>query len=173
MKIKQLALYAVAAGGLAISLPTLAQSTATGSMDVQIVITANCTVSGSTNTLDFGSNASTASNATANNGGFSVTCSNMTPYKIGLKSNSTGAGDDGAGVMASTAPGVSQTIGYQLYQDAGMATVWGNSTTGTINTKAATGTGSAQAYTVYGKTTTSLNVPAATYTDTVAINVYY
>ncbi len=173
MKIKHFALYCAAAlGASAASLPALAD-TATGSMDVQIIITANCTVSGSTNTLDFGSNPSTSTDASANNGGFSVTCSNMTPYSIGLKSTATGALDDGAGVMSTTAPGVTQTIGYQLYQDAGFGTAWGNSTTGTVNTKAGTGTGAAQPYTVYGKTTTSLNVPAATYKDTVAINVYY
>ncbi|MER1968363.1 spore coat U domain-containing protein [Castellaniella sp. GW247-6E4] len=172
MKFKSLALYGAILSGLAVSLPASAQTTA-GSMDVQIVITANCTVSSTTSTLDFGSNPSTAADASASNGGFSVTCSNQTPYKIGLKSNSTGAVDDGVGVMASTAPGVTQTIGYQLYQNPGFTTVWGNATTGTANIKTATGTGTAQTYTVYGKTTTTLNVPAATYTDTVAINVYY
>ena len=173
MQTKQHVLYyAAALVSLALSIPASAQ-TATGSMDVKIVITANCAVTGSTSTLDFGSNASTATDASANNGGFSVTCSNLTPYTIGLKSNSAGAGDDGAGVMASTAPGVSQTIGYQLYQDVAGSTPWGNSVSAPINVKSATGTGASQTYTVYGKTTSTLNVPAATYTDVVAINVYY
>ncbi|HUH39419.1 MAG TPA: spore coat U domain-containing protein [Castellaniella sp.] len=173
MKIKSLALYGATLGALIIAAPASAQSTATGTMDVKIIITANCAVTGTSTTLDFGSLASTATAASASNGGFNVTCSNMTPYNIGLKSTSTGALDDGIGVMSTTAPGVTQTIAYQLYQDAGFATAWGNTTSGTVNTKSGTGTGAAQAYTVYGKVTSSLNVPAATYTDTVAINVYY
>lgn len=160
-----------------LSLLTLPQAvsaaTATGALNAQIVITSNCSVSTGNATLDFSSHASTDSGASASNGGFSVTCTNLTPYTIGLQSASTGSTTNGAGVMSTTASGVTQTIGYQLYQDSGFGTAWGNSTTGTVNVKSATGSGAAQTYVVYGKTTTTLNVPAATYTDTVNINVYY
>lgn len=171
MKLKSLTLYGAVLGAFLITTPVSAQQTATGSMDVKIVITANCAVTGTSTTLDFGSRASTASGAQASNGGFTVSCSNLTPYNIGLKSNASGADDNGKGVMSSAAPGVTQTIDYQLYQDAGFATAWGN--TNPTNTVAGVGTGSDQNYTVYGQVTSSLNVPAATYTDTVAINVYY
>lgn len=150
-----------------------AAGTATGTLNAQIVITSNCSVSTGNAALDFSSHASTDSGADASNGSFSVTCTNLTPYKIGLQSASAGSTTNGAGAMSSTAPGVTQTIGYQLYQDSGFSVAWGNSQTGTVNVKSGTGTGSAQAYTVYGKTTTTLNVPAATYSDTVNINVYY
>ncbi|MBV6306002.1 spore coat U domain-containing protein [Candidimonas humi] len=150
-----------------------AANTATGTLQAQIVITSDCTVSGGNSKLDFSSHKSTETDASANNGGFSVTCTNLTPYTIGLQSASAGSTTNGAGVMSSTAPGVSQTIGYQLYQDSSYSTAWGNSTSGTANVKSATGTGAAQAYVVYGKTTSTLNVPAATYSDTVNINVYY
>lgn len=172
MKIKYLAMCCAAIAGLSVTVPGLAQSTATGSMEVKIAITANCAVTGTSTTLDFGSQASTTADA-SNTGGFSVTCTNLTPYKIGLQSNSSGAGTGGTGVMSSTAPGVSQTIGYQLYQDTAHTMAWGNATSGTLNVVSSTGTGATQAFAVYGKTTTTLNVPAATYTDTVAINVYY
>lgn len=146
---------------------------ATGTLGVQIAITSNCSVSTGNTALDFSSHASTESGPiSASNGGFSVTCTNQTPYTIGLQSAASGSTTDGKGVMAATG-GITQTIGYQLYQDSGFATVWGNSTSGTVNTKAGTGTGAAQSYVVYGKTTSTLNVPAATYTDTVNINVYY
>jgi spore coat protein U-like protein len=140
-------------------------NTATGTLQATITITSNCAVSASNAALDFGSKASTTAGASASNGGFSVTCTNQTPYNVGL-AGSSGA-SDGTGTMTFG----SNTIGYQLYQDAGQKTPWGN-TVGT-NTQTATGNGSSQPYTVYGKTTTSLNVPAGAYKDTVAINVTY
>jgi len=156
-----LASLAFAAG----SAQAATSNTATGSLQATITITSNCSVSAGNAALDFGSNPSTASGASASNGKFSVTCTNQTPYNIGLAGSSGKA--DGTGTMKSG----SNTIDYQLYQAADMSQAWGN-TVGT-NTQAKTGSGSAQSYTVYGKTTTSLNVPAGTYTDTVAINVTY
>lgn len=151
---------------------TVLAATSTGTLNTKIVITSNCAITGTSTDLDFASHASTDASASASNGGFSVTCTNLTPYTIGLQSAASGSTTDGKGTMATTAPGVTQTIGYQLYQDSG-TTVWGNSTTGTVNVKSGTGSGAAQNFTVYGKTTTTLNVPAATYSDVVNINVYY
>lgn len=68
-------------------------------------------------------------------------------------------------------PQTCKRIGYTLYQDSSFQTVWG-STAGT-NTNDSTGTGAAQSYTVYGKVTSSLNVPAGNYSDTVTIDVTY
>lgn len=157
--------------GLSLSTAATA-ATATGSFNTKIVITGTCSVTGATTDLDFASHASTEGPASASNGGFSVTCTNLTPYTIGLQSSASGSTTDGKGTMTTTAPGVTQTIGYQLYQDSG-TTVWGNSTSGSANVKSSTGTGAVQAFTVYGKTTSTLNVPAATYSDIVNINVYY
>jgi spore coat protein U-like protein len=158
-----------------VSLSTAASAaTATGSLNAKIVITSNCAITGTSTDLDFGSNASTTASAvSASNGGFSVTCTNQTPYTIGLKSTASGAADDGTGTMKATVGGTAYTIGYQLYQDSG-TTVWGNvASGGSANVKSSIGTGTAQAFTVYGKTTSTLNVPAATYSDVVAINVEY
>ncbi len=173
MKTSQLLLTAIAMiAGVSLS-TTASAATATGSLNAKITITSNCAITGASTDLDFGSNASTAAGPiSASNGGFSVTCTNQTPYTIGLKSTASGSTDDGKGTMTATVGGTAYTIGYQLYQDAG-TTVWGNTTTGTANVKSSTGTGTAQAFTVYGKTTTSLNVPAATYSDVVSINVEY
>lgn len=152
----------------------LAQSTATSSLQAKIIITSNCAIVGTKTDLDFASHASTETTAAgASNGGFTVSCTNLTPYKIGLQSTSTGATTDGAGKMTSTAPGVTQSISYKLFQDPAFGTTWGNDTGTPGNIKTATGNGANQVYVVYGQTTSSLNVPAATYTDTVNINVYY
>jgi len=153
-----------------------ATSTATGTLQAQIVITSNCTVSGGNASLDFTSHVSNETNAAnASNGKFTVTCTNQTPYTIGLQSSASDAPTDGTGQMvASAGSGISQKIGYQLYQDPSFNTKWGNNTATTGgNVQGSTGTGDAQSYTVYGKTTSTLNVPAATYSDTVNISVYY
>ncbi|TAM82361.1 MAG: spore coat U domain-containing protein [Candidimonas sp.] len=154
------------------ALTPAAASTATGTLNAQIVITSNCAVSTDNSTLDFASHASTSGAVSASNGGFSVTCTDETPYTIGLQSAATGSTNNGAGTMS--ASGIKQTIGYQLYQDASLATPWGNNTaTSGGNVKSNEGSGAAQSYVVYGKTTSSLNVPAGTYSDTVNINVTY
>ncbi|CAM5219410.1 hypothetical protein CDEF62S_05530 [Castellaniella defragrans] len=144
------------------------------SLQAKITITANCAISaaGTNNALDFGSHVSTESTAaTANNGSFTVNCTNLTPFNIGL-AGSSGA-TNGTGTMSDGASPTPHTIGYQLYQDASFSTPWGNTTGTGGNTEASVGTGAAVTYTVYGKTTTTLNVPAGSYTDTVAINVTY
>lgn len=174
MKTCRLLLTAIAVlTGVALSTAASASTTATGTLNAKITITSNCAVTGSTSDLDFGSNASTASAVSASNGGFSVTCTNQTPYTIGLQSTASGSATDGTGTMKATIGGTAYSIGYQLYQDSA-STVWGNDpTSGTGNAKSAIGTGLAQQYTVYGKTTTSLNVPAGDYSDVVQINVVY
>ncbi|NYT44997.1 spore coat protein U domain-containing protein [Alcaligenaceae bacterium] len=170
MKIKYLAICCAAIAGLSVTIPVMAQTaTASGSMQVQIAITANCAVTGTSTTLDFGSQVSTATGpASANNGGFSVSCTNGTQYKVGLKPVSTDS-NDGVGKMSAD-PDNGEFIEYTLYQDSA-STVWGNDVN--TNVKSGTGNGQVQAHTVYGKTTSTLNVAAATYRDTVAINVYY
>lgn len=160
-------LIAVVSAGLAILPAVAGADTATGSLGVKIEITSNCAVSTSNAALDFGSHASTDTSASADNGAFTVSCTNETPYDIGLvpvsTASTTGSGEmkDGSGT---------NSIAYQLYSDAAMSAVWGSDTG---NMQSSTGTGSAQDYTVYGKVTGSMNVPAGSYNDTVTINVTY
>lgn len=165
---------AAMAAGLVMSSTALAQSTATGTLNAKIVITSNCAIVGTSTDLDFASHVSTeTAAANASNGGFTVNCTNLTPYKIGLQSSASGSTTDGKGLLKSADSAVTQTIGYQLYQDSAFGTAWGNSPTTSPNIKAGTGTGATQAYVVYGKTTSTLNVPASTYSDVVNISVYY
>ena len=63
------------------------------------------------------------------------------------------------------------SIAYQLYQNSGRTTVWGN-TVGT-NTVASTGTGNSQPLTVYGNVPAQATPPAATYNDTITVTVTY
>jgi spore coat protein U-like protein len=102
----------------------------------------------------------------------SVTCTTPTAYTVGL-APSNGA-TNGSGVMAPTGgvPGNSDTVPYQLYRDAGRSSIWGN-VTGT-NTVAGTGSGHAQALTVYGRVLgVSANVRPDSYRDIVTVIVTY
>ena len=63
------------------------------------------------------------------------------------------------------------TVGFQLYQDAGHTTLWGN-TQGT-NTASGTGTGSAQSIVVYGQVPAQTTPKPDTYQTTITATVYF
>jgi spore coat protein U-like protein len=64
-------------------------------------------------------------------------------------------------------------LNYNIYTTTGRTTVWGDGTAGTA-TLAGTGTGAAQAVTVYGRVNSGqTSVPAGSYADTVAVTVTY
>jgi spore coat protein U-like protein len=90
-----------------------------------------------------------------------------TPYNIGLDAG-TGSG---ATVAVRKMSNGGNTVNYSLYSDSGRSTVWGN-TVGT-DTVAATGNGTSQSYTVYGRVPAQTTPAAATYTDTITVTVTY
>lgn len=101
-----------------------------------------------------------------------VTCAASTVYKVGL-SPSNGS-TVGAGVMAPTGgvPGNTDTVPYRLYRDANRSLPWGSVVD--TNTVTATGNGTAQALTVYGRVLgSSVNVRPDSYRDTVTVTVTY
>ncbi len=114
-----------------------------------------------------------ASATTVQSGAFSVNCAKTVPFFIGLAP--TGASTTGAGNLA----GPGGNIAYQLYQNTGGTTVWGNTATATAVGNGESGTGAgmaagnAQPFTVYANATGSTDVQPGTYTDTVTINVNY
>lgn len=163
----------IAIGTYAVAAAAAAPNPATTTFQVLFKVNNSCSVA-ATN-LDLGVQESTGTVITAaSTGSVTVTCTKKTPYTIGmLPSNANAAG---AGVMAAqnVAPttGNSDTVSYALYSNLAMTSVWGN-TVGT-NTVAGTGTGAAQpAVTVYGKVTSTVNVTADNYADTVTVNVAY
>src|ERR1700732_2046000 len=108
-------------------------ATAIGSFNVQVTIAATCMVTSASN-LDFGTQGVLAANVDQTSA-INVTCTNTTPYNIGLDK-----GVNGASVttrqMTSAGPAL---INYSLFSDAGRTVNWGN-TVGT-DTVAATGPG--------------------------------
>jgi spore coat protein U-like protein len=121
--------------------------------------------------LNFGTNGvlATAINQQTN---VAVTCTNTTPYNVGLDAGTVTGSSVTSRLMAGTATGnTATTVGFQLYQDSGHTTVWGN-TQGT-NTVAGTGTGAAQSIAVYGQVPAQSTPKPDTYQTTVTATVYF
>jgi len=96
-----------------------------------------------------------------------VTCTNTTPYNIGLDAG-TGSG---ATVASRKLTSGGATVNYTLYSDTGRTTVWG--TTIATDTVAGTGNGAAQSYTVYGRIPTQTTPAPGNYADTITVTVTY
>ncbi len=142
----------------------------TNTFQVQATITSSCTVSGSS--LNFGSAIDPLASATPLDATstLTVTCSNTTPYTVALNA---GANAGGATNFSSrTMKSGTDTLGYQLYLDAGRTTVWGDGSAASSN-KTGTGSGTAQTLSVYGRIPSLANVVPGSYTDTVTVTISY
>ena len=138
--------------------------TANTSTSATATVIANCLIS--TTNINFGSTSSLASNIDAN-GAVTATCTNTTPYNIGL---SVGTGT-GATVAARKMTSGAKTITYSLYTNSTRTTVWGN-TIGT-DTVSGTGNGTNASLTVYGRVPAQTVPAAAAYSDTVVVTVTF
>lgn len=168
-----LATALIAFGGFAM---TASATTKTGTFTVSLTVNSTCvvnTAAGSNITLG---PVVAGATTTTQSGAFTVNCSNKTPFNVGLApSNGNTAG---LGVLTGTAtPAV--TIAYQLYQNAGGTTTWGNTATssskgnGESGTGAGMASGNAVSFTAYANATGSTDVAPDTYSDTVTINVNF
>ena len=137
---------------------------------VSATVQKTCTVSA--NNLSLGAVAAGGA-PTSGSSTLSVACTYTTPYYIGLAPMNV-ASTTGAGTMKGTGTNT-DSVAYQLYSNAGLSTVWGNTATSTSkgNGVSGTGSGSAQTLTVYAKVTGSTDVQPDTYSDVVQVNVNY
>ena len=140
-------------------------ATATTTMTVQVTITASCTIN-SAATLNFGTQGVLATNVDQTST-LQVTCTNTTPYNIGLDAG-TGSG---ATVATRKLTSGGNTVNYTLYSNSGRTTVWGN--TVSTDTVAGTGNGTGQSYTVYGRIPAQTTPAPGAYTDTITVTVTY
>ena len=165
--------------GLAAAAVSLNARAATDSttFDVTISITPSCNISTGGNgapTLAFGSHDSFQTQV-AGSTNLVVTCTNGAAYQLGLNEglHASTAADVNTRRMigVSTEPdNTGDFVPYQLYQDADYATVWGN--TLDTNTKAATGTGTQDTHTIYGRVP-STNYTVGNYQDTITATVTF
>jgi spore coat protein U-like protein len=159
----------LAAAATAVPAAIYSNGTGTTTFLVSLTLQANCSITA--NPLAFGSTGvlTTAINQQTT---VAVTCTNTTPYNVGLDAGGVSGSTVAARLLAGTTAGnTGTTVGFQLYQDAGHSTIWGN-TQGT-DTVAGTGTGSAQSINVYGQVPSQATPKPDTYQSTVTATVYF
>lgn len=157
---------------------TASAAPASSTFQVLMTVTSGCTVAaGAGSNITLGTVAATSAVGTGAGNSFSVTCSNSTPYNIGLQSQNNSS-TAGLGTLKGTGTNT-DTLTYQLYYGTSSAgTVWGNngvSATARGNGQGANGNGTAQSYNVWAQVASA--TPAAVkpdnYSDTVNVNVYF
>lgn len=146
---------------------TYSNGTGTATFDVSMKIVANCVIAATP--LDFGQTQGVLSAAVNVNTSLNVTCTNTTPYNVGLNAG-TGSGSSGTTRFMAGTGGNTATIGFNLFQTAG-ATLWGD-TQGT-NTVGGVGNGTAQTLTVYGQVPIQSTPIPDTYRSTITATVYF
>lgn len=140
-------------------------------LQVSAVIEKRCQIAaGTVPDIDLGTVAANATNISGN-GSIGILCGQNTPYTVGLLPSNGHTG--GAGLMSGTG-GNTDKVPYQLYQNAGYSTPWGNTATASSagNGIAGTGTGAVQSHTVYMRAPSADYRPDS-YSDTVTVNVNY
>lgn len=152
-----------AAGGAVESAPSSAQL-------VTVAYRNECRV-GTISSLDFGSSGF-LTNAIDAATGVSVTCTNTTPFKVGLNAGSGAGGTTSIRKMTRTSPPLS-TVDYGLYRDLGRTQNWGNDTAGGTDTQNGTGAGTATSYPIYGRVPPQATPAPGDYQDTVVLTVSF
>jgi spore coat protein U-like protein len=142
-------------------------ATTSSTLDVNATVTSNCDVT--TTPIAFGNVDVTSGSDVDGTGGVSVTCTSGTAWSA--------AADAGAGTGATLtdrkmADGAN-LLNYAIYTDGARTSVWGDGVSGTA-TIDGTGTGTAQANTIYGRVPSGqTSLPAGAYDDTVTVTVTY
>lgn len=131
-------------------------STASTNFKVKIEVVSTCSIS--TTDIDFGKVDSGKAGGDKT-GTLNVTCTNQTPYKVGLS---------GSGKMTNT-DDPDFSIDYKLFQASSDERAWDNKD----NLYSATGSGEVQNIPVVAKLVGSTNVRAGNYADTVTATVTY
>jgi spore coat protein U-like protein len=109
-------------------------------------------------------------NASANldgTGTVIVACTKGASATVGL-----GLGLNASGSTRRMSNGGTEYLDYELYQDSGRTTVWGNSGAGLYSPGAAPSK-AARNFTVYGRVTANQDVAAGSYSDTVVATVNF
>ena len=142
-------------------------ATATGSMNVTLTITKQCTVV-SAQTMAFPSTGLLNANVDQQ-ANITVLCTNGTTYDVGLDKGVNGAGVTTRQMIG--ASGTPDSVDYSLYRDTNRTQNFGE-TVGT-DTAPGTGDGTNKITTVYGRVPIQSSKKPDSYTDTVAITVTY
>lgn len=146
--------------------------TATDSLAVSADVTASCTIA--TAALAFGNYDPVVANATADldgTGTVTVTCTTGSGATITLAQGANAdTGSTAAAPLRRLLNGTTNYLNYSLFSDTTRTAVWGDDATVDVAT---TGTGAADAHTVYGRIPAGQNQPAGAYADTVVATVTF
>lgn len=137
-------------------------TTKTTTFKVTATVVKDCAVS-ATNMV-FGNYTGAVNNSTS---AITVTCTNTTTYTVGLSAGLA----TGATVTTRKMQDGANLLSYALYSNSGMTTNWGN--TAATNWVSGTGSGVAQALTVYGQIPAAQHPTPGSYTDTITATVTY
>jgi spore coat protein U-like protein len=158
------ALKSAAAVALALGFATAADATTTVTNTFTVTATVTATCSITAGPLAFGTYTGALLQNTSN---INVTCTNSTPYNVGL---SAGAAP-GATVTTRQMLNGTNPLNYQLFSDSPRTKNWGV-TIGT-DTVAGSGTGLSQTIPVYGQVPAGQYAPSGSYADTVTASITY
>jgi spore coat protein U-like protein len=138
-------------------------ATDTADFGVQLIVQNSCTITagGTAADMDFGTVTGNIATDRPASTDLTVNCNNGANYAIGLE------GDNASRTMSNG----TQTVSYELYQDAGHATAWGE--LGTAGELTGTGSNADQTITVYGLVPSGQSVGAGTYNDTVTATIEF
>lgn len=142
-----------------------AAGTATTTLPVSMTITAGCTVTAVPVAF---TTQSTLGTVTAASGSLGVTCTNTTPYSVGLdKGNGSGSTTQSRKMTGPSGA----LINYGLWQNANFTTNFGN----TVGTDAVpgTGNGTAQTISVFGQVPAQNSPAPGSYADVVNVTVSF
>lgn len=160
------------------SLTVDAAGTVQGTLGIQIIIGAGCTVNngssnGSTNnfgSITFGSYPSLDNTIDAQSVGatagssFGIQCANSTNYNIALNNGLNSLSNQRRMTNGSA------FVSYNLYQEAARSTLWGNGSNGGV-ALAGVGNGANQEMVVYGRVPNQTTPATGTYQDTVQVTI--
>lgn len=136
----------------------------TDSFEVRATVLASCDVT-ATNLLFGDYDPVAAANLDAETT-LSVTCTNGTPYHVGM---SLGAGSGASmATRRMTLTGDTATLNYVLYQNTQRTVLWGNTGTDRL---AGSGTGTPDTLHLYGRVPMQQASPAGAYVDTIVVTV--
>lgn len=146
---------------LGLNCTSAAAGTTTTTFAVTATVQATCVISA--DTMAFGTYTGVAATGASD---IRVTCTNTTPYNVGLNKGLATGATVNTRKMTGTAGAV---LGYSLFSNAGRTTNWGE-TIGT-DTVSQTADGTAQVHTVYGAVAAGQYVAPGDYADTITATV--
>ena len=107
----------------------------------------------------------------AGTGTVNATCSNLTPYTIGLDAGTgTGATTTIRKMKPTAGTGL---LNYSLFQDSAHTINWGNTGTGTPDVVVGVGSGAVQPHTVFGQIPAGQFVQGGQYSDTITVTLTF